>query len=155
MPNHFLDLNNIAWQINKMLSPRNNDKVGLKAYLKEQYSFYGGLLKLTYVRDRTAKSKHQTPSIEETQGICDSRNDLRLMSTKVAALQSADTLVICTEWQNFRAPDFDLIKEKLNTNALFDGRNMFNPSRMAEKGFAYYCTGSGLSLVANLSLNKL
>jgi UDPglucose 6-dehydrogenase len=77
------------------------------------------------------------------------------MGTKEAALQSADALVICTEWQNFRSPDFGLIKEKLNTNALFDGRNMFNPSRMAENGFAYYCIGRGLSVAANFSENDL
>ncbi|MFT6834647.1 MAG: UDPglucose 6-dehydrogenase [Francisellaceae bacterium] len=58
-----------------------------------------------------------------------------------------ETQRICTEWKNFRAPNFELIKEKLNTNALFDGRNMFEPSRMAENGFAYYCIGRGLSVV--------
>jgi UDPglucose 6-dehydrogenase len=77
------------------------------------------------------------------------------MGTKEAALQGADALVICTEWKNFRAPNFELIKEKLNTNALFDGRNMFEPSRMAEKGFAYYCIGRGLSITANVSENNL
>jgi UDPglucose 6-dehydrogenase len=76
------------------------------------------------------------------------------MGTKEAALQGADALVICTEWQNFRSPDFGLIKEKLNTNALFDGRNMFDPSRMAEKGFAYYCIGRGLSVSSNESEPK-
>jgi UDPglucose 6-dehydrogenase len=85
--------------------------------------------------------------MEETQRICGNRNDLALMGTKEAALQGAEALVICTEWKNFRAPDFDFIKEKLNTNALFDGRNMFEPSRMVEKGFAYYCIGRGLSVV--------
>jgi UDPglucose 6-dehydrogenase len=70
-------------------------------------------------------------------------------------LQGADALVICTEWKNFRAPDFDLIKEKLSTNAFFDGRNMFEPARMAEKGFAYYCIGRGLSVAANFSENNL
>jgi UDPglucose 6-dehydrogenase len=70
-------------------------------------------------------------------------------------LQGADALVICTEWQNFRSPDFGLIKEKLNTNALFDGRNMFEPSRMAGNGFAYYCIGRGLSVFANAGDNKV
>jgi UDPglucose 6-dehydrogenase len=77
------------------------------------------------------------------------------MGTKESALQGADALVICTEWKNFRAPDFDVIKEKLSTNAFFDGRNMFDPSRMAENGFAYYCIGRGLSVAANFSENKL
>lgn len=85
-------------------------------------------------------------SMEETQRICGSRDDLSLMGTKEAALNGADALVICTEWQNFRAPDFDLIKEKLKTNAFFDGRNMFDPDRMKKKGFAYYSIGRGLSV---------
>jgi UDPglucose 6-dehydrogenase len=70
------------------------------------------------------------------------------MGTKEAALQGADALVICTEWQNFRAPDFDLISEKLSSNAVFDGRNMYDPARMKKKGFAYYAIGRGLSIHA-------
>jgi UDPglucose 6-dehydrogenase len=73
------------------------------------------------------------------------------MGTKEAALNGADALVICTEWQNFRAPDFDLIKEKLKTNAFFDGRNMFEPERMNKKGFAYYSIGRGLSVSSSNS----
>ncbi|MGO4891699.1 UDP-glucose dehydrogenase family protein [Flavobacterium sp. W21_SRS_FM6] len=90
-------------------------------------------------------------SMEETQRICGSRDDLSLMGTKEAALNGADALVICTEWQNFRAPDFDLIKEKLKTNAFFDGRNMFDPERMKKKGFAYYSIGRGLSVSSSKS----
>jgi UDPglucose 6-dehydrogenase len=90
-------------------------------------------------------------SMEETQRICGSRDDLSLMGTKEAALNGADALVICTEWQNFRAPDFDLIKEKLKTNAFFDGRNMFEPERMKKKGFAYYSIGRGLSVSSSNS----
>jgi UDPglucose 6-dehydrogenase len=90
-------------------------------------------------------------SMEETQRICGSRDDLSLMGTKEAALNGADALVICTEWQNFRAPDFGLIKEKLKTNAFFDGRNMFEPERMKKKGFAYYSIGRGLSVSSSKS----
>jgi len=85
-------------------------------------------------------------SMEETQRICGNRGDLTLMGTKEAALNGADALVICTEWQNFRAPDFDLLKNTLKTSAIFDGRNMFEPSRMQKKGFDYYCIGRGLSV---------
>ncbi|MCP4991887.1 MAG: UDP-glucose/GDP-mannose dehydrogenase family protein [Colwellia sp.] len=85
-------------------------------------------------------------AMEEAQRICGTRDDLMLMGTKEAALQGADTLVICTEWSAFRAPNFDLIKEKLTSNAFFDGRNMFDPVRMADKGFAYYSIGRGLSI---------
>jgi UDPglucose 6-dehydrogenase len=85
-------------------------------------------------------------AMEETQRICGNRDDLALMGTKEATLKNADALVICTEWQNFRAPDFDFIKESLSNSVVFDGRNMFDPSRMEKKGFDYYCIGRALSV---------
>ena len=66
---------------------------------------------------------------------------LRLVDTKEAALDGADALVICTEWQNFRAPDFSMIKEKLKDKVIFDGRNMYDPGLMKEKGLAYFGIG--------------
>ena len=66
---------------------------------------------------------------------------LRLVDTKEAALDGADALVICTEWQNFRAPDFSMIKERLKDKVIFDGRNMYDPGLMKEKGLAYFGIG--------------
>ena len=68
------------------------------------------------------------------------------MGTKESALNKADALVICTEWQNFRAPDFDLIKSKLSNAVIFDGRNLFEPNRINKKGIKYYSIGRGLSV---------
>ncbi|MCK5472909.1 MAG: UDP-glucose 6-dehydrogenase, partial [Planctomycetes bacterium] len=56
-------------------------------------------------------------------------------------LEGADALVIFTEWQQFRTPDFDLIKEKLNKHVIFDGRNLYDPADMKNLGFEYYCIG--------------
>jgi len=64
-----------------------------------------------------------------------------LMGTKESALNKADALVICTEWQNFKAPDFSLIKEKLNEAIIFDGRNLFELKRMKTKDIKYYSIG--------------
>ncbi|AMD00465.1 UDP-glucose dehydrogenase family protein [Halomonas chromatireducens] len=80
-------------------------------------------------------------AMEEAQRIYGSRDDLSLCGTKEAALRGADALVIVTEWQLFRAPDFDLIQEQLAEPVIFDGRNMFEPKRMAIKGFSYYSVG--------------
>lgn len=80
-------------------------------------------------------------AMEETQRICGNRNELALMGTKEAALQGADALVICTEWQNFKAPDFDSIKKELSEGVLFDGRNLFEPVRMKAKGLDYWSIG--------------
>lgn len=80
-------------------------------------------------------------AMEETQRIYGSRDDLALMGTKESALKNADALVICTEWQNFKAPDFDLIKESLAEPVIFDGRNLFDPERMKAKGVTYWSIG--------------
>ena len=80
-------------------------------------------------------------AMEETQRIYGNRDDLMLCGTKEATLRGADALVIVTEWQSFRAPDFDLIKQQLTEPLVFDGRNMFEPKRMAVKGITYYSVG--------------
>jgi UDPglucose 6-dehydrogenase len=56
-------------------------------------------------------------------------------------LEGADGLAIVTEWQEFRHPDFDVIKKLLRTHVIFDGRNIYDPKRMAELGFTYYSIG--------------
>lgn len=82
-------------------------------------------------------------AMEETQRIYGDREDLTLVGTKEAALRGADALVILTEWQAFRAPDFDLIAEKLKAPVIFDGRNLYEPARMEKRGFSYYAIGRG------------
>ena len=83
-------------------------------------------------------------AMEETQRLYGDRDDLVLAGTKEAALRGADALVIMTEWQAFRAPDFDLVREKLAAPVIFDGRNLYDPARMARRGFSYYAIGRGL-----------
>lgn len=90
-------------------------------------------------------------AMDETQRVYGDRDDLQLCGTKEAALKNADALVICTEWQNFRAPDFDLIKQMLHQAVIFDGRNLFEPKRMEQKGFAYYAIGRGKSVLREKS----
>ena len=84
-------------------------------------------------------------AMEEAQRLYGDRDDLMLCGTKEAALRDADALVVITEWQAFRAPDFDLIRDKLKAPVIFDGRNLYEPARMARKGFAYYAIGRGLA----------
>lgn len=89
-------------------------------------------------------------AMEETQRIYGSRADLNLMGTKESALNKADALIICTEWQNFRAPNFTLIKEQLSQAVIFDGRNLYEPERMSSKKIQYYSIGRGLSISGTL-----
>ncbi len=83
-------------------------------------------------------------AMEETQRIYGDRDDLTLCGTKEGCLKGADALVTMTEWEAFRAPDFDLIMERLSKPVIFDGRNLFDPRRMAKRGFDYYAIGRGL-----------
>ncbi len=85
-------------------------------------------------------------AMDETQRIYGHRSDLKLMGTKEAALQGADALVICTEWQSFRVPDFDVIKKTLKQAVIFDGRNLYDPERLSKRGFVYYAIGRGASI---------
>ena len=85
-------------------------------------------------------------AMEETQRIYGDREELRLVGTKESALNDADGLVICTEWQSFRAPDFDTIKAKLKSPVIFDGRNLYEPNTVSEYGLHYYGIGRGLSV---------
>lgn len=80
-------------------------------------------------------------AMEETQRLYCSRDDLTLCGTKEAALKGADALVILTEWKHFRAPDFAQLGSSLREAVIFDGRNMYEPHRMADKGFVYYSVG--------------
>ena len=64
-----------------------------------------------------------------------------LVGTAEAALKNADALIIVTEWQQFRAPDFDLIVKSLSQPVVFDGRNIFDPERLRARGITYYSIG--------------
>jgi UDPglucose 6-dehydrogenase len=58
-------------------------------------------------------------------------------SKSYEAVEGADALVLATEWNEFREPDFDRIKGLMRTPALFDGRNMWSPQSLREMGFHY------------------
>ena len=57
------------------------------------------------------------------------------------AVNGADALLLLTEWNEFRRPDFEKVKELMKTPVIFDGRNQYNSARINEKGFVYYQIG--------------
>ena len=59
------------------------------------------------------------------------------------ALTNCDCMLLLTEWNEFRRPDFDKIKILLKSPVIFDGRNQYNAERLKEKGFEYYQIGVG------------
>lgn len=61
--------------------------------------------------------------------------------TAYDAIGNADALVLLTEWNEFRRPDFDRVKTLLKTPVIFDGRNQYDAARMASRGFYYMSVG--------------
>ena len=57
------------------------------------------------------------------------------------ALEGADALVVCTEWNEFRHPDFDRIQAALRSPVIFDGRNVYVNLRLPARGFTYHAVG--------------
>ncbi len=84
-------------------------------------------------------------AMPEARRLYGERKDLVLCPTAMQALAGADALAIVTEWQEFRSPDFQAIISALRQPVIFDGRNLYDPSQMAELGVAYHAIGRGLS----------
>lgn len=80
-------------------------------------------------------------AMERARQIYGQRPDLLLCPTQEAALEGADALLICTEWQAFRAPDFQQLKALLNQPVIIDGRNLYEPRKLSELGFDYHAIG--------------
>ncbi len=66
---------------------------------------------------------------------------IELAQDSYGMLKGADALVIFTEWQEFRNPDFEEIGKKLNKPVIFDGRNLYEPSYIKKQGIEYHCIG--------------
>jgi UDPglucose 6-dehydrogenase len=82
-------------------------------------------------------------AMEETQRIFGDQPGLTLCGTKEQALKGADVLTICTEWKEFRSPDFEAIASALSGKAVFDGRNLYEPEMLERYGMIYYAIGRG------------
>ena len=59
----------------------------------------------------------------------------------IPALEPAHALAIVTEWQEFRSPDFDLIRDSLKSKVIFDGRNLYDPQLVRSQGVQYFPIG--------------
>jgi UDPglucose 6-dehydrogenase len=80
-------------------------------------------------------------AMKETATIYEPNSNLTLWPDKYAAVQDADALVICTEWQQFRAPDFDELANRMRSKVIVDGRNIFQPFRLKTAGWTYISIG--------------
>ncbi len=75
---------------------------------------------------------------------------IEYMSNGYDALEGSDALVVLTDWQEFRNPDFAMMKEKLRHAVIFDGRNLYEPPIVAKEGFEYHSVGRATVFSSNL-----
>jgi len=80
-------------------------------------------------------------AMREAERIYGRQAGLSLCSDKYAALQNADALVICTEWQQFRAPDFVEMASRMRGKVIVDGRNLYQPIKLKSEGWSYISVG--------------
>ena len=93
------------------------------------------------LRDRGAVFNAYDPiATENARRVLGDRN-IRYFKNNYDALKDADAILLITEWHHFRKPDFDKIKALMKTPIIFDGRNQYDPVKMREMGFSYYCIG--------------
>ena len=82
-------------------------------------------------------------AMDEARRLYPKQKGLEFCDTAYGALDGADALVIVTEWQEFRSPDFAVLKEKLADGVVFDGRNLYEPDTVEHLGLQYYAIGRG------------
>lgn len=80
-------------------------------------------------------------AMHEAQRIFGDDSRLRFSESPMDALSGADALIIVTEWKEFRSPDFEQIKARLKTSAIFDGRNLYDPQFVRGQGIEYFAIG--------------
>jgi UDPglucose 6-dehydrogenase len=76
------------------------------------------------------------PNVKELLG-----DTINFAERQYEALENADALIIATEWNEFRTPDFIKIVQALNNKAIFDGRNLFDVQALKALGFHYESIG--------------
>ena len=77
----------------------------------------------------------------EASRIYGHENNLSLFPDKYTALDNADALVICTEWRQFRAPDFIEMGSRMRKKVIIDGRNLYQPNKLKAEEWAYLSVG--------------
>ncbi len=79
----------------------------------------------------------------EAQRVFAGRAGFTLARSAYEAVDKADALAIVTEWQEFRSPDFERLRQLLKQPVVFDGRNLYDPGMVARFGLTYYAIGRG------------
>ncbi len=80
-------------------------------------------------------------AMDEAKRIFGAAPWLRYAQSPIEAADQADALLIATEWQEFRSPDFDQLAAVLRERLIFDGRNLYDPAQVAAAGIEYFAIG--------------
>ena len=83
---------------------------------------------------------------QEAHRIFAGRAGVTLAKNAYEAAHGADALAIVTEWQEFRSPDFERLKQILKAPLIFDGRNLYDPAMLSRFGLTYHAIGRGRPL---------
>ena len=90
--------------------------------------------------EKGAKIKAFDPKAVETAKVIFA-DKIEYSKNAYDAVENAEALLLLTEWNEFRRPDFEKIKSTMKNPVIFDGRNQYDKKRLQEKGFKYYCIG--------------
>ena len=94
-------------------------------------------------------------AMEEAGRIYGEHSGLTLCDDKYTALQGADALVICTEGQQFRVPDFDEMATRMRSKVIVDGRNLYQIDNLKNEGWTYFSVGRAAISSPTAHLGKL
>ncbi len=97
-----------------------------------------------YILDELLKAKAQVAvfdpeAMKHVKGKYGDR--LEYAESSYGALQGAEALIVVTEWNEFRKPDFGLMKNLMRKPVIFDGRNIYDPEKIRQRGFLYHSIG--------------
>lgn len=84
-------------------------------------------------------------AMDEARHLYPNHTGLKLTETAMEAASGADALIIMTEWNEFKSPSWPDLKASLKDPVIFDGRNLYEPSVVADHGVKYYCIGRPVS----------
>ena len=93
----------------------------------------------TLLSEGATVTGYDPEAMEEAARIFGSR--IKLVSNNYGCLEGADALLLLTEWQAFRNPNFERMKTLMRQPVVFDGRNVYDPAQLRQVGFTYYSVG--------------
>ncbi len=102
---------------------------------------------LSLLAERGARFKAYDPkAIGEAKKLLGDNKAMSFSKSCYETLEGADALLINTEWTMFREPDFERMKSLLKQPVIFDGRNLYNPEKLAKLGFRYFYIGQKVDI---------